>query len=339
MLVVRPIAISDYEALHTCAVESGHGFTSLPVNEELLTNRIKHSEYSFTKPDVNQPGDEGYLMVGFDSETGEVAGTTGVEASVGWDIPFYSYHISTIVHASPKLGVNNVVKLLTFGNNYTGCSEICTLFLRAPFREGLNGRLMSKCRFLMMAEHPHRFSKTIFAEMRGVSDEQGNSPFWKWLQEHFFSIDFTMADYLTGIGKKGFIADLMPKLPIYINLLSKEAQAVIGQVHEKTRPALALLEKEGFTCRNYVDIFDAGPSVECDLRNIESVRDSVRAKVEIAEHSSSKDFLMCNTSFEHFRATAAKAAYNRERGTVIIAPKVAEALQVDNGDFLRILAQ
>ena len=47
MLVVRPIAMSDYESLHTCAVESGHGFTSLPVNEELLTNRIKHSEYSF----------------------------------------------------------------------------------------------------------------------------------------------------------------------------------------------------------------------------------------------------------------------------------------------------
>ncbi|OJH76129.1 Arginine N-succinyltransferase [Vibrio vulnificus] len=49
MLVVRPIAMSDYESLHTCAVESGHGFTSLPVNEELLTNRIKHSEYSFAK--------------------------------------------------------------------------------------------------------------------------------------------------------------------------------------------------------------------------------------------------------------------------------------------------
>ncbi len=40
MLVVRPIKLSDYDALHTCAVESGHGFTSLPVNEELLTNRI-----------------------------------------------------------------------------------------------------------------------------------------------------------------------------------------------------------------------------------------------------------------------------------------------------------
>ncbi len=339
MLVVRPIKTSDYEALHTCAVESGHGFTSLPVNEELLTNRITHSEYSFSKPDVTEPGDEGYLMVGFDSETGEVAGTTGIEASIGWDVPFYSYHISKVVHSSPKLQVNNVVKLLTFGNNYTGCSEICTLFLRPSFRGGLNGRLMSKCRFLMMAEHPHRFSKTVFAEMRGVSDAEGNSPFWQWLQEHFFSIDFTLADYLTGIGKKGFIADLMPKLPIYVNLLSKEAQAVIGQVHENTRPALKLLENEGFTCRDYVDIFDGGPTVECDLRNIESVRHSFRAKVRIAEHSSSQDYLIANTSFENFRAAAAKGAYDAESESVILTSEVAVALEVQEGDFVRMLTQ
>ncbi|HAS62451.1 MAG TPA: arginine N-succinyltransferase [Vibrio sp.] len=339
MLVIRPISMSDYDALHTCAVESGHGFTSLPVNEELLTNRITHSEYSFNKPNVTQPGDEGYLMVGFDSDSHEVAGCTGVEAAIGWDVPFYSYHISTIVHSSPKLGVNNVVKLLTFGNNYTGCSEICTLFLREKFRGGLNGRLMSKCRFLMMAEHPHRFSDTVFAEMRGVSDDQGNSPFWQWLQENFFSIDFTLADYLTGIGKKGFIADLMPKLPIYINLLSKEAQAVIGKVHENTKPALNLLEKEGFTCRNYVDIFDGGPTVECDVRNIESVRHSFRAKVTISEHSSCNDYLICNTSFEHFRAVAAKAAYDQATESVILAPDVAQALQVESGSYVRMLAQ
>lgn len=339
MLVVRPIKLSDYDALHTCAVESGHGFTSLPVNEELLTNRITHSEYSFAKENVTEPGDEGYLMVGFDVETGEVAGTTGIEASIGWDVPFYSYHISKVVHSSQRLKVNNVVKLLTFGNNYTGCSEICTLFLRPDFRKGLNGRLMSKCRFLLMAEHPERFSETIFAEMRGVSDDDGNSPFWQWLQEHFFSIDFTLADYLTGIGKKGFIADLMPKLPIYINLLSQEAQDVIGQVHEKTRPALKLLEREGFTNRGYVDIFDAGPTVECDLRNIESVRHSIRAQVELSEHASSQDYLIGNTSFENFRAVAAKGAYDQASGKVILAPNVAEALEVQEGDFVRMLAQ
>lgn len=64
----------------------------------------------------------------------------------------------------------------------------------------------------------------------------------------------------------------MPKLPIYINLLSDEAQAVIGKVHENTKPALRLLQKEGFICRDYVDIFDAGPTVECDLNNIDTVR-------------------------------------------------------------------
>ena len=103
--------------------------------------------------------------------------------------------------------------------------------------------------------------KTIIAEMRGVSDEEGHSPFWQWLQEHFFTIDFPTADHLIGIGNKVFISELMPKHPIYANLLGKEAQEVIGQVHEKTKPALKLLEKEGFEHRGYVDLFDAGPTV------------------------------------------------------------------------------
>lgn len=36
MLVVRPITPQDYAALYDCAVESGYGFTSLPVDEDLL---------------------------------------------------------------------------------------------------------------------------------------------------------------------------------------------------------------------------------------------------------------------------------------------------------------
>ncbi|MDQ7049279.1 MAG: arginine N-succinyltransferase [Enterobacterales bacterium] len=48
--------------------------------------------------------------------------------------------------------------------------------------------------------------------------------FWAWLEENFFSIDFPTADYLTGTGNKVFIAELMPKHPIYVSLLSNEAQ-------------------------------------------------------------------------------------------------------------------
>ncbi|PSU33044.1 arginine N-succinyltransferase [Photobacterium lutimaris] len=336
MLVIRPITATDLPALLQCAEESGHGFTSLPVNEEILANRIQHSEESFAKM-VTEPGSEGYLMVAEDTETGEIAGTTAIEAAIGLDNPFYTYHLSTVVHSSRRLNVHNVVKVLTFGNDYTGVSELCTLFLRPEWREGLNGRLLSKCRFLMMAEHPERFDSTVIAEMRGVSDEEGNSPFWVWLKEHFFSIDFTLADYLTGIGKKGFIADLMPKLPIYVNLLSPEAQAVIGQVHDKTRPALRLLEKEGFTCRGYVDIFDAGPTVECDVKNIESVRHSQVCRVEIGQPTAQTDCIVSNSSFTHFRAVVDKV--DVLNGTALMSAAAAKALDVKQGDQVRLIAQ
>ncbi|MFD2176991.1 arginine N-succinyltransferase [Veronia pacifica] len=337
MLVIRPIQESDFDALMLCAEESGHGFTSLPVDEEMLKGRISHSVESFKKA-VTAPGTEGYLMVAEDTETGEIAGTTGIEAAIGLDNPFYSYHISKVVHHSRRLNVHNIVEVLTFGNDYTGATEVCTLFLRPEFRGGLNGKLLSKCRFLMLAEFPERFSDVIFAEMRGVSDENGNSPFWAWLKEHFFSIDFTLADYLTGIGQKGFIADLMPKLPIYVNLLSEEARAVIGQVHEKTRPALKMLEKEGFTCRGHVDIFDAGPTVECLRQNISSVRRSFTATAEITDHSSAQDYLISNTDFAGFRATAAKIGVDQERNRALISKEVANALHLVDGDSVRLVS-
>ncbi|MGF1724580.1 arginine N-succinyltransferase [Photobacterium nomapromontoriensis] len=336
MLVIRPITTADLPALMQCAQESGFGFTSLPVNEEILARRILHSEESFAKT-VTEPGLEGYLMVAEDSSTGEIAGTTAIEAAIGLDAPFYTYHLSTVVHSSCRLNVHNVVKVLTFGNDYTGASELCTLFLRPEWRQGLNGRLLSKCRFLMMAQHPERFAKTVIAEMRGVSDEAGNSPFWDWLKAHFFSIDFTLADYLAGIGKKGFIADLMPKLPIYVNLLSPEAQAVIGEVHDNTRPALRLLEHEGFSCRGYVDIFDAGPTVECDVRNIESVRHSQLCKVVIGEPLLGTHCIISNTSFCHFRAVVGKVDIIKQKA--VISASMAALLQVQHGDEVRLISQ
>ena len=337
MLIIRPITTTDYPALMQCAEASGHGFTSLPINEDLLRRRIQHSQASFNA-NVTSPGQESYLLVAVDSDSGQVVGTTAIEATVGLDVPFYNYHLSTVTHASRQLGVHNTVKVLTLGSQYTGETELCSLFLLPEWRQGVNGRLLSKSRFLLMADHRQRFADVAFAEMRGVSDEQGNSPFWQWLKEHFFSIDFTYADYLTGIGRKGFIADLMPKLPIYVNLLSKEAQAVIGKVHTNTRPALQLLEQEGFCCRGYVDIFDAGPSVECDVRNIETVRHSQRYSVDIGEHCSQQHYLISNCQLAGFRAVAAPIVITAQ-GQAMMTADVAVALNVKMGDEVRLVAQ
>ncbi|SFC15652.1 arginine N-succinyltransferase [Pseudoalteromonas denitrificans] len=338
MQVIRPIKKSDFSALKQIAIESGHGFTSLPVNDEQLSDKISRAEISFNKAATN-PGDEGYLFVLEDTHTGEILGTTAIEAAVGLNVPLYHYHKSKSVHHSKALGVYNTVEVLTMCNDYTGASEICTLFLREAHRKGLAGRLLSRVRFLFMAQHPERFSDTVIAEMRGVSDEHGHSPFWEWLQEHFFSIDFPEADHLIGIGSKGFISELMPKHPIYANLLSEKAQAVIGQVHDKTRPALSLLEKEGFEHRGYVDLFDAGPTVESRLSKIRSVKDSLSCQVTISDNAHSDAvYAICNHSVSNFRATfTSELSYNVAQNLLAITPDVAKALNVLEGESIRFI--
>lgn len=336
MLVIRPIEQRDFTTLKQIAIESGHGFTSLPVNDELLQNKIDQSLASF----ASRPAGKGeclYFFVAEDTDTGEVVGTTALDAAVGLSSPFYTYLLGKQVHSSPRLGIYNVVDTLTLTNDYTGVSELCTLFLREQARKGLNGRLLSKCRFMFLAEFSELFDNRILAEMRGVSDERGSSPFWSWLQEHFFSMDFPTVDYLTGIGQKGFIADLMPKYPIYVNLLSKEARAVIGKTHDKTRPALRLLEEEGFSWRGYVDIFDAGPSVECDLRQIRTVRNSRQLKVHVGDPVNGGTHLISNTRFDGFRALIGDLAVNEEKAQAVMTEEVARLLMVEDGDTVRVV--
>lgn len=340
MQVLRPITANDFDALKQIAVESGHGFTSLPVDDTQLKEKIDRAQNSFTK-NVDKPIDESYLFVLEDSITGQVVGTTAIEAAVGLSVPLYHYHLGKTVHHSPTLNVYNTVDILSMCNDYTGCSEICTLFLRENSRKGLTGRFLSRSRFLFMAQHSERFADTVIAEMRGVSDDAGHSPFWQWLQEHFFSIEFPQADHLVGLGNKVFISELMPKYPIYVNLLSKKAQAVIGHVHEKTKPALKLLEKEGFEHRGYVDLFDAGPTVEAKLGNIRSIRESQVCPVTIGEpdhisEQSADTLAICNQGVSGFRATFTKHAhYNHAKHTLVISQEVANALNLSQGDAAR----
>lgn len=336
MVIIRPIKHSDYDALHNIAIESGHGFTSLPVNEALLKQRISRAENSFNKS-VSSPGDEGYLFVMEDTLTGEIVGTSGIEAAVGLDDAFYHYHLGKVVHSSRELNIYNTVETLSLCNDYTGTSEICTLFLLDSHRKNRNGRFLSRVRFLFMAEHIERFADTVIAEMRGVSDEDGRSPFWNWLEEHFFSLDFPTADYLTGIGKKEFIAELMPKYPIYVNLLSKDAQKVINEVHEQTVPALRLLEAEGFCKRGYVDIFDGGPTVEATTNTIKSISNSHRCQVLIGNVSSDENYIVCNTNVADFLAIQAPLSLRETAKQAVISKETANALNVTEGDWIRLI--
>jgi arginine N-succinyltransferase len=353
MLVIRPIRLSDLDALIQMAHSAGAGFTSLPPLPEFLQRKIELSERSFAR-DVEQPGHERYMFVLEDIESGRVGGCCAIEAACGLDEPFYNYHVGITVHATRELGVYNPIPTLYLSNDYTGTAVLCSLYLLPEFRKrGGAGRLLSKCRFLFMANFPQRIAAKVIAEMRGVSDEHGRSPFWEGLGRHFFSIDYERAEHIVGMGDKAFIAELMPKHPIYTVLLSPEARAVIGQVHAQTQPALRLLEQEGFRYQNYIDIFDGGPTVEAPLSLIRSIArarllqvrignadrnarcgaDAVAAGTDDTRHDVNLA-LVANTKLADFRCLLSAAAVEDDRITLTAA--AAAALEVEDGDPLRV---
>lgn len=339
MMIIRPIEPDDLQALEQLVDGTGIGLTSLPRDRAALRQRIEHSRRSFTQR-PSETGDEQERLFFFvleDNTTGRIVGTTAIKAGIGLSEPYYSYRLSTIVHASRELSVHKVIPTLHLTNDYTGCAEIGSLYLHPEYRHSGNGRLLSKCRFLFLAEFAEHFPPKVVAEMRGVSDEHGRSPFWEALGRHFFSMEFSRADYLTGTRGKTFIAELMPRNPIYVPLLGSEAQAVIGRVHQHTRAALTFLQEEGFHYEGYVDIFDAGPTMEARIRQVRSVRGSERLHVRIGPVTEgSPRLLISNTHWQGFRCTLVPA--ERRGNELVLDVPTAHELGIDSGAPVRVIA-
>ena len=333
MMLFRPARESDLDAIYQLATHSGIGMTSLPKDKEILQKRLEWSCTSFKKR-LSSPKCEYYLFVLEDPTNSKVVGTSAIESQTGHDSPLYSYKITKRTRISHSLKIRCDYEVLTLVNDHQGRSELCTLFLEPAFRHNANGLLLSRARFLFIAQHPKRFSPLIIAEMRGISDESGNSPFWEHVGRHFFKMSFAKADQLTLATNKQFIADLMPRNSIYIKLLDAEAQAVIGKPHPSTLPAMNLLLQEGFRYNSYIDIFDAGPTLEAPCDQIRSISTSrIMTIKNISDEVSSKIYLLATKKLD-YRATLSTAIFNLEENTCIVSKNTAELLQVKRGDCL-----
>ena len=330
-MIVRPVRSADLSALIDLARSTGTGLTTLPANEQRLSHRVGWAEKTFLGE--AERADADYLFV-MEDDDGKVVGISAVAGAVGLREPWYNYRVGLTVSASQELKIHREISTLFLANDLTGNSELCSLFLHAGYRNGLNGRLLSKARFLFMAEFRELFGNKVIAEMRGMSDENGRSPFWESLGRHFFKMEFSQADYLTGVGNKAFIAELMPKFPLYTCFLSEDARAVIGRVHPDTEPALAMLKAEGFSYQGYVDIFDAGPAIEAETAKIRAVQGSQNLVLAIGTPGDDAEpFLVHNRKRQDCRITAAPARL--AAGTLVVDPLTAKRLRLSAGDQVR----
>lgn len=311
MKVVRIIRKEDLDGLYHLTTQVGDGMTSLKPDKKMIAKRISIACDSFAEK--NPPEQRDFLFVMEDIATREIVGVCAIKSTVGLDAPFYNYRIGTLVHSSKELGVYSRMDTLHLSNDLTGCSELCSLFVHPDYRTHANGKLLSKSRFLFIAQFPHFFSQKLIAELRGFQRPDGSSPFWDSLGRQFFHMDFSRADNLTSAGKKSFIAELMPHYPLYVAYLTKEAQQAIGRVHVDTEPARHLLEEEGFHYEGYIDIFDAGPVVQTRVSELRSSRVSQLAKVVNATDGANDDMtkgptLVANTCLQDYRVIVSDSA-------------------------------
>jgi arginine N-succinyltransferase len=157
-------------------------------------------------------------------------------------------------------------------NDFDGASEVGGLFLHPQARSGGFGALLARSRYMFIARHRERFSDRVVAELRGWT-EHGISPFWEAVGKPFFGSDFYEADRHNALHGNQFIADLMPRYPIYATMLPRSACEAIGRPHEGSVPAKKMLESEGFAFDSYVDIFDAGPTLSVSTDQIRTIRE------------------------------------------------------------------
>lgn len=336
MLVVRPVKEDDLESVLALAAKAETGLTTLPPDRDILSRRIKESVRSFSSM-PEKPSGETYFFVLEDLAKKTVVGTAAIFSKVGGFQPFYTYKICKVHKESKALNVKKDIQYLQLVMIHNGPTEMGTLFLLPEYRGNNNGRLLSLSRFLFMAQYRKCFEPYVLVELRGVLDANDHSPFWDALGKHFFEVEFRKADLMV-MRDKTFIADLMPEHPIYIPLLPKTAQDVIGKVHVSTLPALHMLESEGFVFNDEIDIFEAGPVMKAKLEDIRTVRQSKEAKVEkiAGDAAAPEDFLIAGVdSFKNFKVV--KGAVTVSAKGVQVSKSAAQKLGLKKDSQVRFV--
>jgi arginine N-succinyltransferase len=328
--VMRAAGPHDIDGFKRLREAAGPGFTSLMVDDGVLAQRLALSAESFASR-AESPGAERYFLALEHIASGDIVGCCGVKATIGESPPFFNFRVVRQAQSSAAVQRRFDVQVLIGVNDFTGCSEVGSLFVMPDHRAGGVGRALAQSRYLMMATNPGRFREQVVSELRGVVSSEGYSPFWEAVGRHFFRMDFAEADALSATTDNQFILDLMPQHPIYIDLLPEAARAVIGQCHDDGAGARRLLEWEGFEFSNVVDIFDGGPLMSVSRDKIRTLREArrFRASAQAPPETVWRRALICTPELSRFRCVPARVAMSD--GVAYVALETLAALRCQEG--------
>lgn len=336
MLIVRPVRFSDLPQIEQLAMSGGSSLTTLPNNRDHLAQLINNTQQSLLSSAQTSITGHSFHFVLEDNQSQDIIGISGIESCVGHQIPFYSYRCDEIQHFSQELQIENTVATLSLSQDHEDASRLYTFLLADKSAEHYALPLLSLARLMFIAQRRELFAQKIIVELQGVVNEDNQSPFWQALGQHFFNMDFHRANYLTGINAKGFIADLMPRHPIYTPLLAASAQQAIGCVRPDMQIVEALLKDQGFAPQGYISIFDGGPTLESQTDDIAALKQLFITQLHQADYPSDQplqDVLICNTDSVNFRCIHSSV----DLSCIYLNAKQCQSLKVDDGDSVYVL--
>lgn len=253
-LLIRPSTSSDIDDFYELARLAGAGFTSLPVNEALLKERLVISERAFA-------GEPGILMLALeDRRSSKVIGCAAVKPGGVPRPHFLNFHI------------DDESQTLRPTARYADMTEVGSLLLHPDYRQNGVGPWLARSRYLLIATDPLRFGEHIFSELRGVVDDDDRSPFYDAVCAPFFGCSFADADDLCARGLQAELNALLPTAPITLPGLAHGALASMGRPHHAGQRALDYLVDEGFHFEGVVDLLDGGPAVVARSRKVRTIQ-------------------------------------------------------------------
>ncbi|PKY11356.1 hypothetical protein B1757_05050 [Acidithiobacillus marinus] len=317
-MYIRPVKENDLDALLLFLQQSKTELTSLSRKKNILAEKI---EQSITSEKCQILSDwQRSLMVLYDPEKDSIAGISGLEREKS---------------CAPHYIIDQKSKCLRFSTSAVSPLKLGSLLIHENYRNYGFGKLLSKCRFLYLANFSHPIADHIHAELRGWVDNNYRSPFWDNISSSFYDGNFSIIDQYRGTYPEIFVESYLAEHEIPFYLIDNDVKQKIGSVHKDTENAKRMLEKEGFLHTSCIDILDGGPTLKSALKNVFTIKNSslFSAIPNREKNKISEIWMISNIKVSGFRAGLYPAAHRS--GHLYVHPQTLAALELDPGDLVR----
>lgn len=229
-----------------------------------------------------------HLALVEDSPGARSLGQVLVRERTGERVPRHWFHLGTVVHAAPELHLFRRQASLVLGNDLTGAAELHGM--RCDSADPRVPRALVQAAVVWLAQRATSATREgnpgpgprVFAELPGVRDADGGSPFWQGLGQHCLHLAPAQAERRFGPQWTRELAALLPRQPLFACLLADAAQAALSRPASDAAGWALALHAEGLCAGQHVTIFDAGPVHEAVLSALPAARTATWCSVQPA---------------------------------------------------------